>query len=350
MTFPKVALAAPIAFAIALLITPLIRRLATATGSIDHPDPRKHHREPTPLMGGVVIAVALVLAPALAHLLFGADVVWPSVGVLFGAVLSLVLGLVDDRRPMRPLGKFAGQIAAALTLVLWGAHSQGAHGESALGGFLAHQPLLAAIALVGVVALLNAVNFLDAMDGIVAAVTPISAAAFLALSLLYGARMDQALGWALVGAGAGFFVYNAPPARIFLGDAGSHLLGFVLAALTLQVLDDSLTLPHAVAVLWILSYPLFDVIFVTLDRLAAGHSITTGSIEHSTHKLGRICGRWGTVAVISAIVAVTSTVGVVLWNVKSDALAAAAVLGLALGYATFGGYLRRVRPTPRFDT
>jgi UDP-GlcNAc:undecaprenyl-phosphate GlcNAc-1-phosphate transferase len=349
LTFPIVALAAPLAFLVALLLTPLIRRIATATGYIDHPDPRTYHAEPTPLLGGVVIAAALVLAPTLAHLLFGAAVVWPSLGVLFGAVLSLALGLVDDRRPMRPLGKLVGQVAAALTLVLFGAHG-GAHGERALGGFLAHQPLLAGIALVGVVALLNAVNFLDAMDGIVAAVTPICAAAFLALSLLYGARMDQALGWALVGAGAGFFVYNAPPARIFLGDAGSHLLGFVLAALTLQVLDDSLTWPHAVAVLWILSYPLFDVIFVTLDRLAVGHPITTGSIEHSTHKLGSICGRWGAVAAISAIVGVTSTVGVVLWEARNGAVTVAAVLGLVLGYAIFGGYLRRARPTPRFDT
>ncbi|HEV8128437.1 MAG TPA: MraY family glycosyltransferase [Candidatus Eisenbacteria bacterium] len=350
MTFPKVALVAPLAFLCAIVLTPLIRRVAAATGYIDHPDPRTYHAEPTPLLGGVVIAVALVLAPALAHYFFGADIVWPSMGVLLGAVLSLVLGLVDDRRPMRPLGKLVGQIAAALTLVLWGAHGTSAHGEVTLGGFLAHQPLLAAIALVGVVALLNAVNFLDAMDGIIAAVTPICAAAFLALSLIYGARLDQALGWALVGAGAGFFVYNAPPARIFLGDAGSHLLGFVLAALTLQVLDDSLTLPHAAAVLWILSYPLFDVIFVTLDRLVMRRPITEGSIEHSTHKLGRISGRWGTVAVISAIVTVTSSVGVALWGAKNDAVATAAVLALALGYAIFGGYLRRMRPTPPFDT
>jgi UDP-GlcNAc:undecaprenyl-phosphate/decaprenyl-phosphate GlcNAc-1-phosphate transferase len=340
LTVPAVALTAPLAFGVALLATPLVRRLAAATGYIDHPDPRKHHPEPTPLLGGVAIAAALVLGPALARLLAGADIALPSGGVLFGAALSLALGLVDDRRPMRPLGKLAGQVAAALLLVLWGK----------TGGFLAHQPLLVAVALVGVVALLNAVNFLDAMDGIVAAVVPISAAAFLALALIHGAAMDRALGWAVVGAAAGFLVYNAPPARIFLGDAGSHLLGFALAALTLQVLDDALTLPHAAAVLWILSYPLFDVIFVTLDRLLARRPITEGSIEHSTHKLGRICGRWGTVAVISAVVAATSVVGVGIWGARSDALAIVAVLILGLGYAIFGGYLRRKRPTPRFDT
>ena len=340
MTFDPVPLAAPFSFVAALLLTPLVRRLAAATGYIDHPDPRKHHPEPTPLLGGVAVAAALVLGPALARLVAGADVSWPRAGILFGAALSLVLGLVDDRRPMRPLGKLAGQVASALTLVLWGAQ----------GGFLAHQPLLAAAALVGVVALLNAINFLDAMDGIVAAVVPIAAAGFLALSLLYGAAVDRALGWALVGASAAFLVYNAPPARIFLGDAGSHLLGFALAALTLQVLDDSLTIPHAAAVACILSYPLFDVIFVTWDRLAAGRPISVGSTDHSTHRLGRICGRWGTVALISAIVAVTSAVGVGLWNLKSAPLALGAVSILALGYAIFGAYLRRKRPTPRFDT
>jgi len=333
-------LVAPLAFGAALLVTPLFRRIASATGYLDHPDPRKHHPEPTPLLGGVAVAAAMAAGLALAATISGTGVVLPRIGVLFGALLSLVLGLVDDRRPMKPLGKLAGQIAAALTLLLWGAH----------GGFLAHQPLLAAAGLLGVVALLNAVNFLDAMDGIVAASVPIVAAAFLALSLLFGARMDQALAWSVVGSCAGFLVYNAPPARIFLGDAGSHFLGFVLAALTLQVLDDSLTVAHAASVLCILSYPLFDVVFVVWDRIVTRRPITLGSRDHTTHRLGRICGRWGTVAVISALVAATSAVGVGVWNLKNEADASIAVLILGFGYALFGYHLRRKSPTPRFDT
>jgi len=341
LTDPRIPLAAPLAFLAALLLTPLVSRLARATAYLDHPDPRKHHPEPTPLLGGVAVAAAVIAGPLLATAFFGANASWPRAGVLFGAALSLVLGLVDDRRPMRPMGKLVGQIAAALTLILWGAPG---------GTFLAQTPVLAAVALIGVVGLLNAVNFLDAMDGIVAAVVPIAAAGFLALSLLHGARMDQALGWALVGACAGFFVHNAPPARIFLGDAGSHLLGFALAALALQALDDSLTIPHAAGVLFILSYPFFDVLFVIVDRLATGRPITEGSTDHTTHRLGRICGRWGTVALISTLVAVTSGVGIGVWNLKSDLLAVGAVSILALGYALFGAVLRRKRLTPRFDT
>jgi len=334
-------LVAPLAFAVALAVTPLFRRLAPALGYLDHPDPRKHHPEPTPLLGGVAVALAVALGMLFGNVLFHADIEWPRAGVLFGAALSLALGLVDDRRPMRPMGKLAGQIAAAVTLILWGARG---------GGFLAQQPLLAAIALVGVVGLLNAVNFLDAMDGIVAAVVPISAAGFLALSLLFGAGMDRALGWALAGACAGFFVYNAPPARIFLGDAGSHLLGFVLATLALQALDDALTVPRAAGVLCILSYPFFDVLFVVFDRLATGRPIAEGSTDHTTHRLGRICGRWGTVALISLLVTVTSALGIGVWSLKSAPLALGAVLILALGYAIFGASLRRKRLTPTSDT
>lgn len=337
----RIPFAAPLAFLVALLLTPLVSRLARATAYLDHPDPRKHHPEPTPLLGGVAVAAALVAGPLLATALLGARAEWPRAGVLFGAALSLALGLVDDRRPMRPMGKLIGQIVAALTLILWGARG---------GTFLAQTPFLAALALVGVVGLLNAINFLDAMDGIVAAVVPIAAAGFLALSLLFGAKPDQALGWGLVGACAGFLVHNAPPARIFLGDAGSHLLGFALAALALQTLDDSLTIPHAAGVLFILSYPLFDVVFVIVDRLTTGRPITEGSTDHTTHRLGRICGRWGTVAVISALVAVTSGVGIVVWNAENDLAAMGAVLILGLGYAIFGSSLRRKRPTPRFDT
>src|SRR5262249_38831700 len=148
-------------------------------------------------------------------------------------------------------------------------------------------------------------------------------------------------GWALVGSCAGFLVYNAPPARIFLGDAGSHLLGFALAALALQAIDDRLTIPHIAAVLCILSYPLFDGLFVTLDRIAGGRPISVAGTDHTTHRLGRICGRWGTLGVISAIATLTSGVGMALWNASSAALPILAVLVLGLGYAVFGFYLRR---------
>ena len=333
---------ASFAFAAALLFTPLARALARATGYLDHPDARKPHPEPTPLLGGVAVFAAMVAGPLLSAALLRASppIPAPTLGVALGASLSLLLGLVDDRRPMRPLGKLMGQLGVSLCLVTWGGAS----------GFLANQPLLATAAVVGVVALLNAVNFLDAMDGIVSTVTPITGLGFVALALVHGARVDLPLAWAAVGAAAGFLVYNAPPARIFLGDAGSHVIGFVLAALSLQAINTSFTVPHVAAVVALVAYPLFDVLFVVTTRLLGGRPIHVGGVDHSTHRLGRICGRWGTLAVIGCASLVGAGLGVWLWGVESGMLASAVVACLGLGYAIFGLWLGRSGPTQGFDT
>jgi UDP-GlcNAc:undecaprenyl-phosphate GlcNAc-1-phosphate transferase len=334
---PPFLVAAPLAFGAALLFTPIMRRIARASGYLDHPDPRKPHPEPTALLGGVAIALSLVAGPALARLLFSEPVPVPPAGVIAGALLSLALGLQDDRRPMGAAGKLVGQIAAAAFLVYGGPEIPA----------LRDHPLAQTAALFGVVALFNAVNFLDAMDGIVAAVIPITAAGFVAIGLLDGAPVDLSLAWALIGACAGFLVYNAPPARIFMGDAGSHLLGFALGALALQALAATpVTIPHLAAILILVGYPLFDVLFVTWVRLAQGRPIHVGGVDHTTHRLGRRFGPWGALGVASGAVALNACVAACVWRVGNPQIAMAAVLVSGLGYAIFGVWLGRNSPTP----
>ena len=286
-------------------MTPIFVKIARSTGTLDHPDPRKSHAEPTPLLGGVAVALALLLAAALGRAFFSIPIALPRPGFFIGAALSLGMGLLDDRRPMPPLGKLAGQLAAALCLVLWGPQVE----------WIRASPLTLAAAILGVVALLNAINFLDAMDGI-------------------------------VGAGAGFLVYNAPPARIFLGDAGSHLLGFALAALTLQALQGPPTIPHLSAVALLLSYPLFDVIFVIVVRVVGGRPIYIGGVDHTTHRLGRRSGKWGALGIVAIAVTLNVCLGVLVWGLSDPQPVIAAVLVSGLGYAIFGAYLGRIGPTP----
>jgi UDP-GlcNAc:undecaprenyl-phosphate GlcNAc-1-phosphate transferase len=337
---PPFLIVAPLSFAAALLLTPVMRGLARATGYLDHPDVRKHHAEPTALLGGVAIALALLVGLGASRALFGAPIAAPPVGTLAGAALSLGLGMLDDRRPMSPLGKLAGQIAAALCLVVAGPDIP----------WIRQNPLVAATAIVAVVALLNAVNFLDAMDGIVAAVVPITACGFLALGLLHGAPIDLALAWGLVGAGAGFLVYNAPPARIFMGDAGSHLLGFAVATLALEsIASVSPTLPHLAAAAILLAYPLFDVVFVIVTRLRRGRPVHVGSVDHTTHRLGRTLGNWGALGAVSLLVTVNTAVAVWVWGFERPVWPVATVLVFGLGYAIFGAWLGRISPTPSFD-
>ena len=323
------------AFFAVLLVTPITLRLARATGYMDHPDPRKAHAHATPLLGGVAIALALALASLLAAALGPEAVTLPSMGLLTGACIVLAMGLIDDRRPLGPWGKLTGQLLAGACLVWWGTQVPA----------LRESPLLGALALLGVATLLNAVNFLDNMDGILGVLIPVAAGGFVALALIHGAPVHLALAWGLVGACAGFLVYNAPPARIFLGDAGSHLLGFVLAALALQSLERSFTWPHIAALLLILAYPIFDATFVVFDRISGRRPFYVGSIDHTTHRLGALFGRWGTIGIVTLAASVNSLLGVWIWG-RSDPLSiVGALCGSALAYAVFGTILRHVRPT-----
>lgn len=331
---------ASLSFGAALILTPLLRRLAVATGTIDHPDVRKTHPEPTPLLGGVAVAAAAVAGPVLAWAALGSAVGLPHPGIIVGAALSLVIGLWDDRRPMPPLGKLIGQLAVALILVYWGTD---------VPELRAH-PLAGTVAILAVAALLNAVNFLDAADGIVSALVPVAAGGFAALAMLYGAPVHLALAWALIGACCGFLVFNAPPARIFLGDAGSHVLGFALAALGMEALGRSLTGAHVAGVLLLFAYPFFDVLFVIGDRLLGRRPIYVAGVDHSIHRLGRLFGQWGTLGIVTLAAIANALVGIWVWGRGRTDIALGALLVSGLAYAVFGLWLRRVCPTPRSDT
>jgi len=180
----------------------------------------------------------------------------------------------------------------------------------------------------------------------VSALIPITAGGFVALAFLHGASIDLALAWGLIGACAGFLVYNAPPARIFLGDAGSHLLGFALAALALQSLERALSWTHVAAILALLAYPLFDLVFVIWDRCLRGRPLYVGGMDHTTHRLGRVCGQWGTLTVVTAAVTVNTLIGVWIWGRPDPVSVILVICGMVLGYGIFGVSLRRIGPTP----
>lgn len=336
MSSPPLLEVAGFAFFLALAVTPITQRLAHVTGYVDHPDPRKSHSRATPLLGGVAIAAALALAPLVSIALGRSAVGAPSWGLIAGAVIALTLGLIDDRKPLGPRGKLIGQFAAAGCLVWWGTNVPA----------LRENPILAVLAVLGIATLLNAVNFLDNMDGILGSIIPVTAGGFAALALVHGAPVHLALAWGLIGACAGFLVYNAPPARIFLGDAGSHLLGYALAALALQSLENSFTWQHVAAVLTILDYPIFDATFVVWDRISGRRPFYVGSIDHTTHRLGKLFGRWGAIGVVTLATSLNALLGVWMWG-RSDALPIiVALCASALAYAVFGTLLRHISPTP----
>jgi UDP-GlcNAc:undecaprenyl-phosphate GlcNAc-1-phosphate transferase len=263
---------------LSLLLTPLGIRLAWVIGYLDHPEARKLHTSATALLGGaVVFAVAFTVWLA-AHVLLHRPADSEATFLIGGALVALLLGLWDDRFGMNPVFKLVGQATAAGIIL-----ASGAVPDFGLGF-----PWDGVIAVLGVVALMNAVNFLDNMNGMVAGLAAIALVGFGLLSAARGASGLAAAQFAVSGACVGFLRYNFPRARVFLGDAGSLFLGYSLGAsaiLALGAIPRGWSWPGP---LLILAYPAFDMIFVVVNRLREGRKVYVGGKDHSNHRIARI--------------------------------------------------------------
>ena len=274
-----VAFALPLA--LALLLTPLAIRLAWVVGWLDHPEARKLHTSATAVLGGVVVFVAAVAGGAIA--LHGAP---HSPGLeggrglflLAGAVVSLAWGLWDDRFGMGVRPKLLGQLLAGACLL-----AAGVIPELGLPVWL--EALLALFALVS---LMNAVNFLDNMNGAVGGIAAVTLLASAGHAWMSGSAGLAAAELALAGACVGFLPFNFPRARIFLGDAGSLLLGYSLGASVALAYAGTRSGWGRVGPLFGLVFPAFDLIFVVVTRIRDGRKVSQGGKDHSNHRLARV--------------------------------------------------------------
>ncbi len=308
-------------FGIALLtvlaVTPPVQALARRIGFVDRPSARKVHAHPVPLGGGIALAAG-ILAGGLAG---GAMRLEPraSIALLAGLLWIFVLGLRDDRSPLPPLAKLGGQLIAALVLVLGSGHPSAA----------ACSGLAVPLATVGVVALMNACNFLDNMDGILAGIALVCGLGLLVVAGGGTAGLD-AIAAAIAGAAAGFLAYNFHPARIFMGDAGSHVLGFLLAGVVLLILPPFPPLRPVYGLLLIIGYPLFDLTFVTITRLLSGRPVWRPGKDHTTHRLNRLLpDPRATALVVYGLASVCAAAGIAVVTRPGPFTAAAAAVSLA---------------------
>ena len=266
---------------LAMALSPLAIRLAWLSGYLDHPEARKLHTAATPLLGGLVVCVAALAGGAIA--LRGTPLRDDLVGsrgllILAGALVALAWGLWDDRFGMGVAVKLLGQLLAASLLL-----AAGVIPTLGLPVWIE-----AAIAIFVMVSLMNAVNFLDNMNGMVGGIAAITLLGYAAHSALRGAWVPAAAQLALAGGCAGFLPWNFPRARIFLGDAGSLFLGYSLGASA--ALAFAATPPGwgRVGPLFGLVYPAFDLIFVVVNRLREGRKVSQGGKDHSNHRLARV--------------------------------------------------------------
>ncbi|HET6963700.1 MAG TPA: MraY family glycosyltransferase [Acidimicrobiales bacterium] len=262
--------------AVAVFLTPLALRLALRWEILDRPSEIKAQASPVPYLGGaaIVVAFALVIgvAAAVRPPVSGLEDLWIILGMAVG--LSLV-GLADDIRGLGPWIRLAVEGAAGAGVLATGTHIL----------VFRSGPLDDLITIVWVVGVTNAFNILDNMDGLSAGVTAVSSMSLFIVAYLNGQFLVAVMSLALVGCAAGFLRHNFHPARIYMGDAGSLFLGFLLAVLCMRLRTNPSTRITIFVPILILGVALFDTALVTIARLLHRRSPLSGGRDHTSHRL-----------------------------------------------------------------
>jgi len=262
-----------------LALTPAVRTLAARLHFLDYPNRQKVHRRPTPLMGGIAVAVASLASAAAVLALIRCPYSARIVGFLSGGLVVVLVGLADDANGMRPGVKLFGQAVAAAVMLLSGG----------IEGIPLPIPLAFGLALFWMVGLMNAFNFLDNMDGITSGLAAIATFGIFTLALGHGHRLTAIAAISVAGGAMGFLRYNFSPASIFLGDAGSLFLGYVVGGLSLRAVSYAGSGSTALLIpVLMLGYPIFDAFLVTVSRLRDGREVAQGGRDHSSHRLARL--------------------------------------------------------------
>lgn len=293
-------IAGVIALLVTLLVTPWVKLLAAKAGAVAKPDARRLHPEPISQWGGLAVFLGVAAAalvwrqPTIDDLKFLAHSSSPSSinavatlhlsTVFFGCgFLMLLLGMIDDRFELRPIFKFGGQIL--ITYLLW-------HGGVRIHSMpfsAGMQPLSEGWSLfftmVWVLGLTNAMNLIDGVDGLASGVAVIAAGSLCLIEQMQSANWAAAAAAAICGASLGFLYYNFNPAKIFLGDAGSLLLGFWLASIGVAAAAKTAAATTLALPLLVLGVPVFDTAWAIVRRTLAGQAPWKADRGHLHHRL-----------------------------------------------------------------
>ena len=273
---------AALALAIVVAFTPAVAGMARRLGAVDLPDERRVHRIPIPRLGGIAMFFG-VIVPSLAFL----DLSRSMRGLLLGAAVATAVGAIDDFRGLRWWEKLGGQIVAASIPPIFGVWVDHFTFPFLGVGLL---PSWAGIPLtmLWIVAVMNMVNFLDGLDGLAAGVCGIAGATFAVIALSLGRPNSAAFAAIVFGAALGFLRHNFFPARVFMGDSGAMLLGFSLAAVSVDGLLKTAATVALLFPLLVLAVPILDTGFVVARRLKYHQPITAPDKTHLHHRFVNI--------------------------------------------------------------
>lgn len=323
------------AFLFVYFLTFQIRKIAIRLNFIDKPEERKFHTKPTPLLGGIAILFGLIISFIVSYYICH-DLI-PQIKLIsyfyIGLLLVCLLGLYDDYSMLKPYIKFIIQSIIALLFIF------GTKMTNIFGSEFITVPLL----LLWMVGLMNALNFLDNMDGITAGMASILGLGYFALGILSGNHFLSLISVIFIGSCLGFLFHNFHPAKIFLGDAGSMLIGYTLSVLGIILFNElpkncSLLLP-----ILLLSYAIFDISLVSFTRKRDGRNILEGGQDHSTHRIGTATGSVKVTAfMVYLINIVIILITVIVFKINNQFLTLATTIIFATVFLFFGGQLDNI--------
>lgn len=278
-------LAFVVALVIVLVLTPFVIKFAVKTGAMDAPDKRKVHHQPIPRLGGLGIYIGFVVTILILSLTtdIAAGHKNDLMGLLLGGSFIAVIGIIDDYKNLPAKVKLIGQIAAACILVAFDIRIDFL--TNPFGDWIFLEYLSVPVTIFWIVGLTNTVNLIDGLDGLAAGVATIASITLMLVAYQQGDAFIVFITAALAGSALGFLKYNFNPARIFMGDTGSMLLGFILAGVSIIGTVKSATTIALIVPILALGLPILDTTFAIIRRYRGGVPIFKPDKGHLHHRL-----------------------------------------------------------------
>jgi UDP-GlcNAc:undecaprenyl-phosphate/decaprenyl-phosphate GlcNAc-1-phosphate transferase len=274
----RIIFAAIASFITVLIVTPLVMKLAIKIGAIDKPNKRKVHERVMPRLGGLAIFIGVIIGYFVAGLYKER-----IISISLGALLIIMIGILDDKFELSAKVKLIGQILAACIVV-----SSGLTIDFISIPFLARFDLgffAIPITIFWIVAITNAINLIDGLDGLAAGISAISIATIAIMAGFYGKFLILTLALIILASTIGFLFYNFHPAKIFMGDTGALFLGYSISILSLLGLYKSVTLFSFVVPIIILGVPIFDTTYAIIRRIVNKQPISAPDKSHLHHRI-----------------------------------------------------------------
>lgn len=319
-----------IAFLLSYFLTPVAKKLAIKVGAIDVPkDNRRVHTKPIPRMGGLAIYIAFTIC----MFLFSDLEMKKLIGIFIGSTILVVMGMIDDVKPLRASLKLVVQIVAALVLVKFGFRVDFLTNFFKDSGYIFFNGLSIPITVIWIIGITNTINLVDGLDGLATGIATIAALTLAYVAYVNGNISVAILTVMLAGSSLGFLPHNFNPASIFMGDTGAYFLGFVLAAISIEgTLKGTTALTLVIPVL-ALGLPIFDTTFAIVRRALTKKPIFEADKGHIHHRLLHIgLNQKGAVLVLYLI---SILMGATAISIINDAMINVSILTLVIALMIF---------------